>query len=140
MQKGMDLPCFKSNPQFYVKDIFLDNYNWDVYKRQHKDELRQVEVDEVEIILHCKDGSRGFFIIVQIERILELCILIVLLPLIFCEKGPGWSVFQLIFIIIYRKWWSAKQFLIKKGSKYLIEVRIWGNLEKLKSNNIKIEQ
>ena len=62
MQKGMVSQCFKSNPQFTVKDIFLDNYNWDVYKHQHRDELRQVEIEEVEKMLLCKDGSRGFFV------------------------------------------------------------------------------
>ena len=62
MQKGIVSQCFKSNHQFSVKDIFLDNHNWDVYKHQHKDELRQVEVDEVEKMLSCKDGSHGFFV------------------------------------------------------------------------------
>jgi len=62
MQNGMVPPRFISNPQFSVKDIFLDNHNWDVYKRQHKDDLRQVEIDEVGKMLSCKDGSRGFFV------------------------------------------------------------------------------
>jgi len=62
MQNGMCTQSFKSNPQFTVKDIFLDNHNWDVYEHQHRDELRQVEVDEVEKMLSCKDGSRGFFV------------------------------------------------------------------------------
>jgi len=62
MQNGMCTQSFKSNPQFTVKDIFLDNHNWDVYENQHRDELRQVEVDEVEKMLSCKDGSRGFFV------------------------------------------------------------------------------
>jgi len=62
MQKGMVSQCFKSNPQFTVKDIFLDNHNWDIYRHQHKDELRQVEIAEVEKMLLCKDGSRGFFV------------------------------------------------------------------------------
>jgi hypothetical protein len=62
MQKGMVSPCFKSSPQFTVKDIFLDNHNWDVYRFQHKNELRQVEIDEVEKMLSCKDSSRGFFV------------------------------------------------------------------------------
>ena len=62
MQNGMCTQSFKSNPQFTVKDIFLDNHNWDVYEHRHREELRQVEVDEVEKMLSCKDGSRGFFV------------------------------------------------------------------------------
>jgi len=62
MQTGMGSQSFKSTPQFTVKDIFLDDHNWDVYRYQHKDELRQVEIDEVEKMLSCKDGSRGFFV------------------------------------------------------------------------------
>jgi len=45
--------CFKSSPQFTVKDIFLDNHNWDIYRFQHKDDLRQVEIEEVEKMLSC---------------------------------------------------------------------------------------
>jgi len=48
--------CFKSNPKFSVKDIFLDNHNWDVYEHQYKDDLRQVEIEEVEKMLSCKKG------------------------------------------------------------------------------------
>ena len=62
MQKEIVSHDVKCNPCFSVKDIFLDDHNWDVYKFTHKSELRQVEVDEVEKMLHCKDGSRGFFI------------------------------------------------------------------------------
>ena len=62
MQTEMVSQCFKSTPRFSVKDIFLDNHNWDVYRYQHKDELRQVEIEEVEKMLLCKDGSRGFFV------------------------------------------------------------------------------
>ncbi len=54
---------FKSTVYFTVRDIFLDNHNWDVFRFQHRAVIRQVEVDEVEKMLHCKDGSRGFFII-----------------------------------------------------------------------------
>lgn len=62
MQKGMISQGFKSTPQFSVKDIFLDNHNWDVYKHRHRDELRKVEIKEVEKMLSCKDGSHGFFV------------------------------------------------------------------------------
>ena len=39
MQKGMVSQCFKSNPKFSVKD-----------------DLRQVEIEEVEKMLSCKKG------------------------------------------------------------------------------------
>ena len=62
MQKEIVSHDVKCNPCFSVKDIFLDDHNWDVYRHQHRDDFRQVEVDEVEKMLHCKDGSRGFFV------------------------------------------------------------------------------
>jgi len=62
MQDGMVVQDFKSTVDFTVRDIFLDNHNWDVFRFQHREVIRQVEVDEVEKMLHCKDGSRGFFI------------------------------------------------------------------------------
>jgi hypothetical protein len=62
MQDGMVVQDFKSTVDFTVRDIFLDNHNWDVFRFQHRAVIRQVEVDEVEKMLHCKDGSRGFFI------------------------------------------------------------------------------
>ena len=45
-----------------VKDIFLHNHNWDRVKFQYRDRLRDVEVEEVEKMLRCKDSSRGFFL------------------------------------------------------------------------------
>jgi hypothetical protein len=51
----------KCTPRFSVRDIFLDNRNWDVYSYQQGGKLCEVEIDEVEKMLHCKDGSRGFF-------------------------------------------------------------------------------
>jgi len=44
-----------------VRAIFEDNHNWDVYAFQHKDELRPVEIKEVQKMMTCKDLSRGFF-------------------------------------------------------------------------------
>ncbi|MBS3749867.1 MAG: transposase [Candidatus Thermoplasmatota archaeon] len=62
MQKEIVSHDIKSTSQFSVKGIFLDDHHWDVYKYDHGDDLRQVEVDEVKKMLHCKDGSRGFFV------------------------------------------------------------------------------
>jgi len=64
MQKGMVSQCFKSNPKFSVKDIFLDNHNWDVYEHQYKDDLRQVEIEEVEKMLSCKKGPPSKHVLV----------------------------------------------------------------------------
>ena len=38
-----------------INHIFSHNHNWDVYRREHKDELRDVEIKEVEKMLRCKD-------------------------------------------------------------------------------------
>ena len=52
----------KCNPQITVRDIFLDNHNWDVHSHLNRDSIRDVEFVEVEKMLSCKDGSRGFFV------------------------------------------------------------------------------
>jgi len=45
-----------------IHQIFSENHNWDVYKFKHSDELREVEVREVEKMLQCQDDSRGYFL------------------------------------------------------------------------------
>lgn len=45
-----------------INQIFSDNHNWDVYRFKHSAELREVEVQEVEKMLHCQDDSRGYFL------------------------------------------------------------------------------
>jgi len=41
--------------------IFEDNHNWDAFILEHKDELRDVEIIEVNKMLSCKVESRGYF-------------------------------------------------------------------------------
>ena len=38
-----------------INHIFSHNHNWDVYRCEHKDELWDVEIKEVEKMLCCKD-------------------------------------------------------------------------------------
>lgn len=45
-----------------VKRIFEDNHNWDVYSFLNKESIRDVELEEVQKMMSCKDGSRGFFV------------------------------------------------------------------------------
>jgi hypothetical protein len=40
--------------EFSVKDIFIDNHNWDRYYYVHRREVRPVEREEVEKMLSCK--------------------------------------------------------------------------------------
>jgi len=51
-----------SNSRFSVRDIFEDNHNWDTYRHLNENDLRKVEIAEVEKMLSCKDGERGFFV------------------------------------------------------------------------------
>jgi len=44
-----------------VKRIFEDNGNWELFCLDHKAILRNVEVEEVNKMLSCKDKSRVFF-------------------------------------------------------------------------------
>jgi len=45
-----------------VRHIFDDNDNWARYRFHHGDNLRSVEVREVDRMLHCHDDGRGFFV------------------------------------------------------------------------------
>ncbi len=53
------LDDFPINPpqQMTINYIFSDNHNWDVYRYNHRGELRSVEIDEVEKMLRC--GEQG---------------------------------------------------------------------------------
>ena len=51
-----------SSSHWTVKDIFEIDHNWDCYKSMHKDELRPIEVSEVEKMLGCNDASKGYFV------------------------------------------------------------------------------
>lgn len=44
-----------------VRHIFEDNHNWGAFRIAEKDNLRDVEIKEVNKMLSCKDESRGFF-------------------------------------------------------------------------------
>jgi hypothetical protein len=44
-----------------VRHIFEDNNNWAGFRLAEKDNLRDVEIKEVNKMLSCKDESRGFF-------------------------------------------------------------------------------
>jgi len=47
-----------SPQQITINHIFSDNHNWDVYRYRHRDELRYVEIVEVEKMLSC--AERGY--------------------------------------------------------------------------------
>ncbi|PXF61520.1 MAG: IS91 family transposase ISMbu9, partial [Candidatus Methanogaster sp.] len=44
-----------------VRHIFENNHNWGAFYLAEKDNLRDVEIAEVNKMLSCKDESRGFF-------------------------------------------------------------------------------
>ena len=50
-----------SNEPITVKDIFKDNGNWKRYRFYHRNELRDVEVAEVEKMLRCREEDNGCF-------------------------------------------------------------------------------
>lgn len=56
----MDIGSVDNKPyeSITIKHIFSDNCNWDVYRLKHKDELREVEIKEVQKMLRC--GEKGF--------------------------------------------------------------------------------
>ena len=48
-----------------IRNIFFDNENWARYCFLHKDELREVEIKEVEKMLRCHADGKGFFYAIQ---------------------------------------------------------------------------
>jgi hypothetical protein len=48
--------------QITVRHIFQDNDNWARYCFYHGDELREIEVKEVEKMLRCHQDGKGFFV------------------------------------------------------------------------------
>lgn len=48
--------------EYSIRHIFEDNHNWDIYCFFNKDTLREVEIQEVNEMLTCKDSKRGFYI------------------------------------------------------------------------------
>ncbi len=55
------LLCLTTNAPLTIKHTFEDNLNWDGFRLAEKDNLRDVELQEVNKMLSCKDESRGFF-------------------------------------------------------------------------------
>ena len=55
------LLCLATDAPLTVKHIFEDNLNWAAFRLAENDNLRDVEINEVNKMLSCKDGSRGFF-------------------------------------------------------------------------------
>jgi hypothetical protein len=47
--------------QITINHIFNDNHNWDVYRYQHRDELRSIEVTEVKKMLSCAECGYRLF-------------------------------------------------------------------------------
>jgi hypothetical protein len=52
---------FSSNSTLTVKHIFEDGHNWGTFCLTEIDNLRDVEIEEVNKMLSCKDDSRGYF-------------------------------------------------------------------------------
>jgi len=48
--------------EYRVRDIFLDNHNWDRYWYNNRKGLRDIVIEEVQKMLSCKGDSRGCFI------------------------------------------------------------------------------
>jgi len=48
--------------KYSVKDIFLDHNNWARFCHFHPDEIRDVEREEVEKMLRCKEDGRNVFV------------------------------------------------------------------------------
>jgi hypothetical protein len=55
------LLCLTIDAPLTVRHIFEDNHNWAGFRLAEKDNLRDVEIKEVNKMLSCKDESRGFF-------------------------------------------------------------------------------
>ena len=47
-----------TSPLITINHIFSHNHNWDVYRYNHRGELRSIEIEEVEKMLSC--GERGY--------------------------------------------------------------------------------
>lgn len=64
MQAKISSPGLKisRSKELTVKAIFLDIHNWDTYYYINQDRIRDVELEEVQKMLGCKDGDRGFFV------------------------------------------------------------------------------
>ena len=54
-------PYYNHKPTITVKSIFIDNNNWYAFRLSEKENLRDVEIKEVNKMMTCKDADRGFF-------------------------------------------------------------------------------
>ena len=61
MQELLSHKDIKTCHPLSVRMIFENNHNWDAFSLVHKDELRDVEIIEVNKMLSCKDENRGYF-------------------------------------------------------------------------------
>ena len=55
------LLCLTTDVPLTVRHIFEDNLNWAGFRLAEKDNLRDVEIKEVNKMMSCKDEIRGFF-------------------------------------------------------------------------------
>ena len=51
-----------NQPKYSIRDILIDNNNWERYKLFHKGELRKEQIKEVDAMLLCGDPKKGFWI------------------------------------------------------------------------------
>ncbi|ODS38062.1 MAG: hypothetical protein A7316_08625 [Candidatus Altiarchaeales archaeon WOR_SM1_86-2] len=65
MQELITLPNINTQQtenRITINHIFTHNSNWEVYKHKHLDELREVEIKEIEKMLQCQNNPRGYFV------------------------------------------------------------------------------
>ena len=58
----MSTSTFPSNSGITVRDIFDSDNNWNLYRYFNGNTIRDIEIIEVEKMLSCNDGSRGYFV------------------------------------------------------------------------------
>ena len=49
-------------PKYSIRDILIDNNNWERYKLFHKGELREEQIKEIDAMLLCNDPKKGFWL------------------------------------------------------------------------------
>lgn len=53
---------YVNHPKYSIRDILIDNNNWEKYKLLHKGELREEQIKEVDAMLLCNDPRKGFWL------------------------------------------------------------------------------
>ena len=61
MQELLSQQDIKTCCPLSVRMIFEDNHNWDAFRLVHNQTLRNIEIQEVNKMLSCKDECRGYF-------------------------------------------------------------------------------